>query len=161
MHRHSVSKKEKKTLSPYFEKLLGITYDQLKKHTVEVMSFNEYRVYLVNGVPALVINDSGKAFPHLRYIVITKLHEKGTLPLIIVDEGAVKPITRGADLMAPGIVSIKGIFSENDVAVVLNPTNIPIAVVEMLMDYQSVKEAKRGKVAKNLHHLGDKLWSLG
>lgn len=161
MHRHSVSKKEKKTLSAHFERLLGISYDQLKKLVVEVMSFDKYTVYFVDGMPALVINESGKVFPHLKYLVSTKLREKETLPLIVVDEGAVKPITRGADLMAPGIVSIKGLFGESDVAVVVNPTNIPIAVVEMIMDYHLVKEAKRGKVAKNLHHLGDRLWSLG
>lgn len=125
---------------------------------VEVISDRKSGIeelYLFNGKPAFA-RIAGRLIPLVNYLL-----EVGTswLPRIVVDEGAVRPITRGANLMRPGIVSVEGSFEKGDVIVILEPLKkIPIAVHEALVSSSDVERMERGVVSKRLHYMGDRLW---
>ena len=125
---------------------------------VEVISDRKSGIeelYIFNGRPAFV-RISGKLIPLINYLL-----EVGAewLPRIIVDEGAVRPITRGANLMRPGIVSVEGSFKPGDIVVILEPLKkIPIAVHEAVVSSEDIPGMERGVVSKRLHYMGDRLW---
>ena len=61
--------------------------------------------------------------------------------------------------MAPGIVSINGAFKKNDILLVVDERHEkPLAVGVALFNSQTMNKTKHGKVVRNLHHVGDKLW---
>ena len=97
---------------------------------------------------------NGDLFPALLF------HEFLTnIPKVIVDMGAVPYVCGGADIMAPGVVSIHGAFRKNDVLIVVDERHHkPLAVGVALFDSQTMGTIKHGKVVKSLHHVGDKLW---
>ena len=83
------------------------------------------------------------------------------LPAIIVDMGAVPHIVNGADVMRPGIKEFRGEFNEGDLVVVRDERNLkPLAVAIALVGLEECKAMERGKVAKNIHHVNDKIWKL-
>jgi PUA domain protein len=83
------------------------------------------------------------------------------MPKIVVDEGAVPHICNGSDLMAPGIVRISGAFSKGAlVAIVEQKFNKKIAIMRVLLDSSAMEATRRGKVAENIHYVGDRLWRV-
>ena len=83
------------------------------------------------------------------------------LPAMIVDMGAVPHIVNGADVMRPGIKDFRGEFNEGDFVVVRDERNLrPLAVAIALVGLEECRAMKRGKVAKNIHHVNDRIWKL-
>ncbi|AEM38088.1 PUA domain containing protein [Pyrolobus fumarii 1A] len=125
---------------------------------VEVISDKKEGIeelYIIDGKPAFARIEN-KLIPLISYLLDVGVD---WLPRIIVDEGAVRPLTRGANLMRPGIVSVEGEFNRGDIVVILEPVKrIPIAVHEALVDSSEVANMERGVVSKRLHYMGDRLW---
>jgi len=83
------------------------------------------------------------------------------LPAMIVDMGAVPHIVNGADVMRPGIKDFRGEFNEGDFVVVRDERNLrPLAVAIALVGLEECRAMKKGKVAKNIHHVNDRIWKL-
>jgi len=83
------------------------------------------------------------------------------LPAMIVDMGAVPHIVNGADVMRPGIKDFRGEFDEGDFVVVRDERNLrPLAVAIALVGLEECRAMKSGKVAKNIHHVNDRIWKL-
>ncbi|MCD6260280.1 MAG: pseudouridine synthase [Thaumarchaeota archaeon] len=83
------------------------------------------------------------------------------LPSMIVDMGAVPHIVNGADVMRPGVKDFRGEFNEGDFVVVRDERNLrPLAVAIALVGLEECRAMKRGKVAKNIHHVNDRIWKL-
>lgn len=81
------------------------------------------------------------------------------LPRITVDMGAVPHVCNGSDVMAPGIRKIEGDFVVGSLLTVVDERHGKfIAVGESLLGLEEMKAARRGKVIKNLHYVGDKVW---
>jgi PUA domain protein len=75
--------------------------------------------------------------------------------------GAVPHIADGADVMAPGVVSVdEDILPGDGVVIVDERHGKPLAIGLALVAGADMK-APKGKVIKNLHHVGDEIWSLG
>jgi len=73
--------------------------------------------------------------------------------------GAVPYVCKGADVMAPGVVNINGEFKENDLLLVVDERHgKPLALGIALFNAQAMKNVKHGKIVKNIHYVGDKLW---
>jgi PUA domain protein len=53
-----------------------------------------------------------------------------------------------------------GEFNRGSVVIIRDMRNRPIGVGIALFSSQELREVQRGKVIKNIHHMGDKLWSL-
>jgi predicted RNA-binding protein (TIGR00451 family) len=79
------------------------------------------------------------------------------LPIVKVDEGAVKYILNGADIFAQGIISISGSFDANSIVIVRNPQDAVLALGNSLISSDELLKLK-GKVISNIHYLGDSIW---
>ena len=83
------------------------------------------------------------------------------MPSLIVDKNAVPHVSNGADIMRPGVVLVDGCFKKGNLVAVKDQTyHKVLAVAEALEDSERIEAAERGKVAKNLHYVGDKVWKV-
>lgn len=127
----------------------------VKKPGLELAEGSNVKIFYLNGKPLFAATKDG--------LIPTLLFEKAllTLPRITVNMGAVPYVCNGADVLAPGIVKIEGAFAVGDYLLVVDERHSkPLAVVSALVDSQAASGLQRGKIAKNLHYVGDALWSL-
>jgi len=147
------------------KKILKIMEEQLKiklkedskgKRKLELLSSPVGEVYLIRGRPVAVRSEGDTLIPVLTYV-----DELPNLPRVVVDMGAVPHICNGADVMAPGISRVEGEFKKGEVVVVIDEKNRrPLAIGLSLVNSEDLKNIERGKIIKNCHHVGDKLWKL-
>ncbi len=155
--KRPLSKKEKKKLIEELKRYGWIEIDiddKVEEAKVRIEDKGkEYLVYYVNGKPMLWrLGDE---------LIPILCGQPVNAPSVVVDEGAVKFIVKGADVMRPGIVAFEGDFKKGDIVLVKSTTlPFPIAVGKALYDREEMEKMERGKVVKNLHHLGDILFSL-
>ena len=82
------------------------------------------------------------------------------LPKVVVDIGAIRFITNGADVMAPGIVSFEDSITENTFVVIHEEkANTILGIGKSLIDAKEFDKTKKGKVVKLIHHLKDAIWT--
>lgn len=91
--------------------------------------------------------------PSLRLLL-----KQEVLPKLVVDMGAVRFVTRGADIMRPGITVVPTAPKDALVVVVDETHGKPLAVGQLLLSSEEIQAASEGRVVKNLHFVGDELW---
>jgi len=162
LRRWPLSKRYKKKLIEEVKNVYGVRSEWLvnllsSASTIEKVVEDDIEMYLVDRLPALIrVGDT--IVPHLKLLL-----RKGYdwLPYIIIDEGAVRPISRGADLMRPGVVSFVGDYNKGDIVVIVDPNHkLPLAVHKALTSRKEAEGLEKGKIAESLHHVGDKYWKL-
>ncbi len=80
---------------------------------------------------------------------------------VTVDMGAVRFVTNGADIMAPGITEADPALAEGDLCWIRDEKNgKPLAIGRCLMPGADMGPADKGKAVAMVHHIGDKLWTL-
>ncbi|MEM1698400.1 MAG: DUF1947 domain-containing protein [Sulfolobales archaeon] len=121
---------------------------------VYVAVFDSEVVYVVDGVPAAFKTGEMLA-PTL---VSARMAGIEASHYAVVDEGAVKPILNGADVMAPGILRVSDFNVGAIVVVWSRDEKTPLAVTQALMSSSEVVSKRRGKALKNLHYAGDDIW---
>jgi len=158
MRRQFLREREAAQLLDEFSQKLKIDIRSLldsRKPSVETAETSAAKIYYANGKPVIAkMKDA---------LIPTLLFERALqrLPKIVVNMGAVPHICNGADVLAPGIVKIDGAFGADDFVVVVDERHQkPLAVVLALVDSEATRSLSRGKVAKNLHYVGDALWNL-
>lgn len=128
------------------------------KVKIELAEFTDgTQLYLLNDEPYF-LRLKIALIPTLQ-VVIQKQVE---LPEVVVDEGAIKFIVNGADIMAPGILKDhldETILKRSIVQIVDENYHRPIAIGQLIEDTSTIKKTNKGKVVKNLHHIGDKLYN--
>ncbi len=123
-----------------------------KKDRVELIE-DELTLLRINDVNAFFKLQEGW-IPTLRY-----LQSNNVLKTVVVDMGAIKFLIGGADVMRPGIVEIDEKIAKDEVIVIVDINNKkPIAVGVALLSGEEMKRAASGKVIKNIHYVGDKIW---
>ena len=96
-------------------------------------------------------------FPTLRALIKNPPESRKA----IVDSGAIAYIAKGADLMRPGIVDLTDdILTGRPFVIVEENHGKPLAIAVAMMDSADIKASDKGKVAKNIHYVGDDLWNL-
>jgi len=153
--RYFMKEKEARKLFLDFFQRLKVDTERLfgSRPRIEVNETEVAEIFIVNGKPSLAKSD-GTLFPTLAFEEVFLF-----LPKIVVDMGAVPYVCAGADVMAPGVVSIEGDFKENDFLLIVDERHRkPLAIGTTLFNSQAVKNLKHGKIVKNIHHVGDKLW---
>jgi PUA domain protein len=125
-----------------------------KKPSLELAEGSHFKIFYLNGKPLFAATKEG--------LIPTLFFEKALLmlPRITVNMGAVPYVCNGADVLAPGVVKIEGVFAVGDYMLVDERHSKPLAVGSALVDSQAASGLQHGKVAKNLHYVGDVLWSL-
>ena len=94
------------------EELLG------SKPRIEIQETEKVEIFIIHGDP-LLARSAAQLFPTLLFKEIFRF-----LPKIVVDMGAVSHVCNGADVMAPGVVDIRGDFKKNDLLLVLDEGDI-------------------------------------
>ncbi len=163
--RHKLSGKDvkelAKVLNPHLAELLKSADD------VEIYEVSEsLTLYLLDYKPLIMKISIDINNENLEYIVPTlitlntypKLREY--YPQVVVDDGAVPKIINGADVMRPGIKDICGDFRKNDIILVRDFRNRIISLGIAMYNRSEVESMSKGKVIKNIHYLGDKIWKL-
>ena len=154
--RHSLREKEKKSFLLEVTNKLGTDIEKLlgPKTHVEVNTIETTEIFIFNGRP-LIARSNGTLFPTLTFEELFPL-----IPKIVVDMGAVPYVCKGADVMAPGVVAIEGEFEANALLLVVDERHgKPLAVGVSLFSSEAMKTVNHGKTVRNLHYVGDKLWS--
>jgi len=154
--RHFLSEREATQLLDEFSQKLSLDIKQLlgRKTKIEVAETQTAKIFFVKNKPILAILN-GTLLPTLLFEEALRL-----LPKIVVNMGAVPHICNGADVMAPGVVRIEKEYKTNDYVIVADERHgKPLALVIALTDSQTASKMQHGKIAKNIHYVGDNLWN--
>jgi len=145
--RQSVRRKEARIILDILSKKFGA----VEGERVEVAEFEEKKIIFLDEHITFVEDENG-VYPYLGGSYTDHL------PRVVVDMGAIRFVCNGADVMAPGITEMDA-FDEGAV-VVIRDVNHGKALAIGLANKSSaeIEESKKGKVIKNLHYVGDKLW---
>ena len=130
---------------------LSGTFGDLQAEKVETAKYEDKELYLFDESIEFVKDENG-LYPFLGGSSLE------SLPKVVVDMGAIRFVCNGADVMAPGITEM-GSFDVGDL-VVIRDMNHGKALAIGVANRSSVdiEASKKGKVIKNLHYVGDKLW---
>ncbi len=153
--RHFLKEKQARKLLLDSSHRLKTDVEQLlgPKLRIEVNQNEDFEIFILNGKP-LLARAGGDVIPTLAFDEIFSLISR-----IVVDMGAVPFVCKGADVMAPGVVSVDREFEKNDLLLVVDERHSkPLAIGVALFDSQAMRNMKHGKIVKNIHHVGDKLW---
>ena len=79
---------------------------------------------------------------------------------VVVDMGAIKFVSEGADIMCPGIIDADQEIQKGDLVIISDEVhNKPLAIGKAIISGEEMM-GEKGKAVKSLHHVGDKLWNL-
>jgi PUA domain protein len=154
--RHFLREKEVPQLLDEFSQKLNIDVRQLlgAKTQVEEAESPAAKIFFLHNKPLLTIFNNTLVPTLFSDEIVSKL------PKIVVNMGAVPHLCNGADLMAPGVVRIEKDYRTNDYVVIVDELHKkPLAVAIALTDSSTARNTPRGKIARNIHYVGDILWN--
>jgi PUA domain protein len=150
MKRKKLSKKEIKDLNEQGEHY-SLTFD--KKANIELV---DDLYYFVDNELSFFLYEN-TLLPTLKW----QLKNGVCLPTITVDQGAIKFVIKGADIMRPGITHITSDLETGTFVTIIDENkSTPIAIGKILIDSTQMQEAKTGKVVGSVHYFGDELWNM-
>jgi PUA domain protein len=155
-HRHFLKEKEKNRFLLEAADKFGTDIERLlgSKIRVELNEIETTEIFIIDGRP-LIARSNGELFPTLTFEELFP-----SLPKIVVDMGAIPYVCKGADVMAPGVVAVKGEFEANDLLLVVDERHgKTLAVGVALFSSEAMKTINHGKTVRTLHYVGDKLWN--
>lgn len=154
-NRHSLKSKEIKI----FQNELKNFYDDNffdKKSFVEIAEFEGLNIIFVDNEPSFMLYEN-KIFFTLHGLNKYKPKKK----FVVVDMGAIRFVTNGADVMAPGIVDADRNISENDPVWICDEKHRkPLAVGIAVMNSEQMINKNKGKAVKIIHYVGDEIWNF-
>ncbi|MCS7112290.1 MAG: DUF1947 domain-containing protein [Ignisphaera sp.] len=136
--------------------------DTLKQsEEVRIASDKDFNIIVFDAAPMLFrVNEYDTYIPTL-YALNYFYTKKGVhiLPTVVVDEGAIKPLLRGADVMIPGIRKVIANFFKGQLVAVMNSSEKYFIVVGVaLVDSVDIAPNSKGKCIANVSHLEDDIW---
>lgn len=133
----------------------GEELSYLEDKTLVKITLEEYSLILVDGKP-LLFEIEGHLFPTVRGALEMGLQKR----VVTVDKGAIRFVSNGADIMAPGVVAADPEIKKGDLVIIVEETHQkPLAIGKALMGGSEMVEATSGKAIKSITHVGDKLWN--
>ncbi|WP_292371544.1 MULTISPECIES: RNA-binding protein [unclassified Methanosarcina] len=151
LRKNVKNKMLKDLVSTFGEEMSGLENKTLEKITLE-----EYSLILVDGKP-LLFEIEGHLFPTVRGALEMGLQKR----VVTVDKGAIRFVSNGADIMAPGVVAADPDIKKGDFVIIVEETHQkPLAIGKALMEGLEMVEATSGKAIKSITHVGDKLWNM-
>ncbi|MEM3731278.1 MAG: DUF1947 domain-containing protein [Candidatus Bathyarchaeia archaeon] len=157
IRRYFLKAKEAKSLLESASKKLKVNFEEIfgGKVNVEIAAAGSNEIFMVNGNPVLA-RTGGEVFPTLNFREFI-----ASAPRVVVDMGAVSHVCNGANVMAPGVVRIDGIFEKGDFVLIVDEKyGKPIAVGVTDYGVEEARSIKRGVIVRNIHFVGDELWNL-
>ena len=137
------------------EKIACYNFQASKKDNVEIVDYDNFIMVFINSKPLFFYHNE-RIIPTLKFLL-----ENMAMKKVIVDMGAVKFVVSGADIMRPGIVEIDKDIEEGEPIAVVDVNNKkPLSVGIALYSSQDMQELDSGKAVKNIHYIGDKIFSV-
>jgi PUA domain protein len=154
-NRHRLKEREVKELAAGLQtRFRGDFFNG--KAAVDIGSVEEFTVLLVNDSIDFIMYNNKVVFT-LQGIM--KYQPKNNF--VVIDMGAVVFITKGADVMAPGITDVDPMIQKDDSVWICDEKHRkPLATGIALMSGEEMKTKKPGKAVKTLHYVGDRFWML-
>jgi PUA-domain protein len=126
------------------------------KDSVELLEVDPNDFVLVNGKPYIIIINN-KPYPTLKAALNEDLNAK----TVVVDMGAVKFMTNGADVMSPGITEADENIQEGDIVLVVEESHHkPLVIGKSLITGPEMEENDNGKAIETIHYIGDDIWEF-
>lgn len=157
--RHDMSKSEvKKLLAQIDDSYVSDELPPAKGRYEVCETDKDIKVILYEGSSAFLIKGDS-VIPSLRLFLRADVR---TLPhRFIVDMGAIRFVTNGADIMRPGITDADPSITEGSFVVIGDVNHgKPLAIGIAMYDGEELLAKEDGKVVKNLHYVGDRIWDL-
>ncbi len=154
-NRHRLKERDVKELSADLQTRFGD--DFLKGNiAVDIGSVEEFTVLLVDDSIDFMIHNNKVLFT-LQGLM--KYQPKAKY--VVIDMGAVGYITKGADVMAPGISDADLMIQKDDFVWICDEKHRkPLATGIALMTGEEMKTKKPGKAVKTLQYVGDRFWMV-
>lgn len=154
-NRHRLRNKAIREMDRNLSTIFSTSFN-LENLTVDSAIVDQHEVFIIDNEPLLWLID-GKPFLTLRGLLRFKPERR----FVTVDMGAVKFISNGADVMAPGVVDADRDIQASDLVWVRDEKNHqPLAVGIGLMSGDAMVKSNSEKAVKSLHYIGDGLWNL-
>jgi malignant T-cell-amplified sequence len=150
-----LSRRDSTDLVERLESSLGLTLNLPKSAQANCAEPEDGIVFV--GLDSLEFVQAGeKFFPYLG--------SQGTLALFpgaVVDEGAIKFLLNGADVMRPGVRAMDDWGGAGKMVVVREEKKgRAVAVGPSMVTSSEARDMKKGPCIKNAHHVGDRYWNL-
>ena len=160
--RHLLKSKDKKKLIAKFDALLaenGAKASEIlsSKSKVEWIRLDQNQeLYAIDGILTFWLKE-GQLVPLLSYLMKKELPFKS----VHVDQGAIKFVSKGADVMRPGVTTIDPAIRKGEIILIKDPThNRVLAVGEAIFDAAEMETQEKGKVITCVHSLTDGIWAF-
>jgi len=154
-NRHRLKSKEIRELNNILEKEFGETFFDTNV-AVEVGDVENTRFVFIDGQALLMYFEDKLCFT-LKGIEVFKPKNR----FVVVDMGAVKFVTNGADVMAPGIIDADNNIKENDFVWICDERNKkPLAVGFATVSGEGMISGDKGKAIRVIHYVGDSIWGF-
>jgi malignant T-cell-amplified sequence len=157
LKKQVVSKHDSRELIGEIERSTGVHLEVPRSAQVEILEPDEETKFvIIDGRFTFVSEGHGGAY--LPYV--GSADAVGLFPSVSIDEGAVKYIIKGADVMRPGISKYDDWGEAGKLVVVREDQKGRAAAVgRTAVASSEMAELKKGNCVKNLHHAGDKFWN--
>lgn len=154
--RNFISTKNKREL---IQELINLYGDKVnfidKKDPIEKIKTEEEQNFYIKKGKIWLFNKDNVLIPSLHCL---KEHPENVFR-VTVDVGAIRFVTNGADVMAPGVSFFDNRIKEGMiVAVDEEKANTLLAVGRALINAEEFKDKEKGKVVEVIHHLTDEWW---
>ncbi|TFH27795.1 MAG: DUF1947 domain-containing protein [Promethearchaeota archaeon] len=160
--RHMLKSKDIKILIHRLETQLQIPPDEIKKFLsskdrVEWIKLGENQeIYAINGVLTFWLRDE-TFIPLLSFLL------QHDLPYhrVKVDQGAIPFVSKGADVMRPGVIMFDSDIQAGDIVLIEDPQHQRIlSVGQAMYSTTEMETMTQGKIIKCLHSLIDPIWAF-
>lgn len=154
-HRHRLRRKEIRKLADDIMAALGVaTFDE--GDAVDLGDTQRFQVILFQNEAVGIMVDQS-AFLTVKGLLRWKPQKR----FVSVDEGAIKFLCNGADVMGPGISEADPSIAPGDMVWVRDFLHKkPLVVGKAIVGGAVMASKAPGKAVKNIHYVGDELWTL-
>lgn len=154
MKKQVVSKHDSRELIAEVERSTGVNLDVSRSSQVEILEPDDQTKFVVVDGRFTFLSDEHGYLPY-----VGSSDAVGLFPSVTIDEGALKYIIKGADVMRPGISKYDDWGESGKLVVVREEKKGRAAAVgRTAVASSEMAELKKGNCVKNLHHAGDRFW---
>ena len=164
LKRQVISKHDSRDLIAEIERDTGIHLEVPHSAQVEVLEPDEESKFVIVDGKYSFIASGGKdaagevGAKYLPFVGSSQLAD--LFPSVTIDEGAIKYIIKGADVMRPGITKYSEWGDAGKLVVVREgKKGRALAIGRAMVSSPEMAELKKGNCIRNLHHFGDKFWN--
>lgn len=152
--RHPIRSSEIRKMVEKLRPKLGDEIEDLLNGMVEKAELeSEKELILIDREPAIIKENDD-------YLPLLNIADRLSLKRITVDMGAVAPISKGANIMAPGITGTDKNIEKGEIVGIEDEKNRKLIAIGRTLKKEPSLKGQEGKVIENLHHVGDRYWEL-